>query len=287
VLERAVRLNPGNESLAFALAGELALAGREEEALPYFAASTRADTPDQRWAIAHTLVGRALLSRQQAAAARAHFEEAARLDPASPEVHFSFGLSAELEGRPAAAHYEAALRLDPAHPMVNTQYGLLRLREGKPADALPLFQRAVVARPDSPIFRMNLATALTALGRMEEARREYDEATRLAPNWPWGAVRSAWESVTGGRGTPAEAVLLARQACEATGFRRPDFLVVLAAALAADGQFAAAIGWLDRAEPAAGPRLQERIKAHRELYRAGASLRGRPEPFPELANVGP
>ena len=54
-------------------------------------------------------------------------------------------------------------------PAVLTGLGLLSLRQRKPAEAIPLFEKALKAEPSYAPYQVNLATALNAAGRVEEA----------------------------------------------------------------------------------------------------------------------
>jgi hypothetical protein len=75
----------------------------------------------------------------------------------------------------------------------------------------------------------------------------------------------------------AEAVALARRACTATDDGDPSFLDTLATALAAGGEYAAAVEVADRAvalaEEEGDEALATEIRTHRDLFRAGRPFR--------------
>jgi tetratricopeptide (TPR) repeat protein len=80
----------------------------------------------------------------------------------------------------AERRYRAALGDPGAPPLAASRLGLLLLRGGRGAEAVaPL--AAAAARPGDAAARVNLAGALLAAGRHEEAREVAREAVRLAP----------------------------------------------------------------------------------------------------------
>jgi tetratricopeptide (TPR) repeat protein len=70
---------------------------------------------------------------------------------------------------------------DPFLPFVR---GTWLLDRGKPAEAVQLLERAVSLKPKSAMFHAWLSKALLELKRVEDAKREYYEAVRLAPTNP-------------------------------------------------------------------------------------------------------
>lgn len=56
-------------------------------------------------------------------------------------------------------------------------------KRGNFVEALNLYNRAISILPDNPAYRSNRAAALTALGRLEEAVKECEEAVRLDPGY--------------------------------------------------------------------------------------------------------
>src|SRR5262249_40963921 len=146
---------------------------------------------------------------------------------------------------------------------------------GRTDDAIAQCRRAVERNPVSAANRAHLALILRAAGRTAESDKEYAEATRLDREWVTGAVLIAWGAATS---THPDLSLfmprcLAREACEATGYRAPQPVVTLAAVEAADGRFAPAIELLNRvraeAERTGDTQLAGEIDQHLELYRAG------------------
>ncbi|XP_039116246.1 TPR repeat-containing thioredoxin TTL1-like isoform X2 [Dioscorea cayenensis subsp. rotundata] len=65
------------------------------------------------------------------------------------------------------------------HPEALTKAGNEHYKKGEFLDALKLYNRAVTMCPDNAACRYNKATALTGLGRLSEAVKEFEEAVRL------------------------------------------------------------------------------------------------------------
>jgi len=99
---------------------------------------------------------------------------AAKLIAGSAEQVGEFGVAEE--------HYRLAIRLDPDDPAVMNNLAYLYLRTGGSADeALVLANRAVNVSPDVPVFIDTRASALLALGRLEEARAAFERGLELDP----------------------------------------------------------------------------------------------------------
>src|SRR5207253_10260964 len=75
--------------------------------------------------------------------------------------------SGALAGARAAA--EAALAAEPGNVELAAFVGLIAAQAGDPAGALPHFRRVLQATPDDLGAQLNLATALLATGRLDEA----------------------------------------------------------------------------------------------------------------------
>ncbi len=80
----------------------------------------------------------------------------------------------------AARNYESVLAAEPAHVDALVHLGALRLGQGRPAESEALLRRAATVA-DSAEVHANLAAALQALGRREDAVAHYQRAVALAP----------------------------------------------------------------------------------------------------------
>jgi tetratricopeptide (TPR) repeat protein len=277
-LREALLLKP-DPAMHFPLARALAGLGRADEALAEF----RTALPDGDGFQARMALGRHLLGEYKAGAAREQFEAAVRLRPGSAEGHLFLGLALAWEGRydDAATCYRAALRLNPSDPAAHSHLGMALLHQGRREEARGSLERAAALAPDSALFLTNLALALSELGRDADARALYGRALRLDPKWPADACGSAWAAATHPAPPPgavADAVAMARQACEATGGRDPESLRALAAAYAAAGRFPEAQRAQQRAlDEAARTGRQELagwLQRELQLYKSGKSLAG-------------
>jgi Flp pilus assembly protein TadD len=124
--------------------------------------------------------------------------EAVELDPLSPRIQSDVGKVYLVSGRPwdAVEHLERALNLDPQNQAYAYQLGsaLARLSEQNPGDE-DLFRRAEEAlrrvddlqpyswEPDNrAAAKVSLGHLYASRGRIEDARKAYEEAQKLDPD---------------------------------------------------------------------------------------------------------
>ena len=91
------------------------------------------------------------------------------------------GIAAQNNGnlRLAEELYRQGLQLEPNDPDALHLLGLILHNTRREAEAIDLLTAAVAAAPDDPIFHFNLAEALRASNRHEEAARHYAQALSL------------------------------------------------------------------------------------------------------------
>lgn len=121
-----------------------------------------------------SILGAAHTFARNYATARILLERAIALDPNSAWALSRLGWLEVYADRPEAAfqHFETALRLSPLDPMnFNNYVGMASAHQisGDFDVAATLFQRALVERPSAFWIHRNLAPALLAAGRTEEA----------------------------------------------------------------------------------------------------------------------
>jgi tetratricopeptide (TPR) repeat protein len=206
---------------------------------------------------AHSNLGAALYHQGRVDEAVDQLTRAVQLDPRNAAGHLKLGLALQRQGRFAEAlgHDEEALCLDPRLAEAHNQRGMVLESQGHGAEAIACYRQAVRLEPRAVKYRCNLASALYDQGQAEAARGEYCAADRLCPNWPAAANQVAWSLATAAdarRRFGALAVRLARQACQGTGYRRPEFLATLAIAYAEAGRFAEAARTAQEAQALAG-----------------------------------
>jgi protein O-mannosyl-transferase len=116
-------------------------------------------------------------------------------------------------------------------------------RIGAWRDTITLYERSLEATPRSPWLLFNLGNQLFARGDHAGAIARWESALALWPDMPSARASLAWALATtsdSAQRDPARALALARELAEQDGFRDPNLLDTLAAALAASGDFEAA-----------------------------------------------
>jgi tetratricopeptide (TPR) repeat protein len=84
----------------------------------------------------------------------------------------------------AIAHFKEALRLNPMSPDALNNLGIAFASIDRHDDALKCFEGAIAMKPDSAPTQTSLGLALARLGRTDEALTHYREALRLNPDYP-------------------------------------------------------------------------------------------------------
>ncbi len=115
----------------------------------------------------------------------------------------------------AIAFYKRSMAADPRYiPPINNLAGIKR-REGDLSAALQLFQRALTIQPEKPDHRwvrINLASLLSQLGKLDEAAAQCQRALDRQPDFAEGLVVLAEIRLRQGR--PDEAIRLCETALE-------------------------------------------------------------------------
>jgi len=111
------------------------------------------------------------------------YDEAGRLYPGLPDVHYNAGVSLQRLGRldEAAGKYRRALDLDPEMAAARDNLSILLAREGRYEEAIAEARRAVELEPWNAATRGNLAAAYCGCGRLDEGIREYRAAVEIDP----------------------------------------------------------------------------------------------------------
>ena len=195
----------------------------------------------------------------------------------------------------AMAGYEDAIRRDPGHADALHMLGVARMQTGDPAGGAALIRRAVRLRPEDARVHSNLASALIAASRFDEAIEVARRATELDP-----ASADAWGNLGTGlirRDRFPEAVEPLRRALTLQP-GRPGLHSALGSTLGALKDYEAALESHRRAIELAPDKPQYRNNMARTLRHAGltgeaeAVLRaiveqGNPDPdyFASLASL--
>ncbi|MGH9328350.1 MAG: rhomboid family intramembrane serine protease [Terriglobia bacterium] len=175
--------------------------------------------------------------------ARAMLEKAQRLDSRSPRVHEELGALAlsRKDYRAAIREFSEALRFQ-SEPSPSDTLLLATAYEasGDLTKAREVLQGAQRKMPPRADLQEALAGVSTGLKLYPEAIQHYREALKLAPNSPLANNNLAWLYATCENRElrdPPRALEYALRAVRLTGWRVPDFIDTLAAALFANGQF--------------------------------------------------
>ena len=186
-------------------------------------------------------------------------------------VHFHLGLILAAQGQlpKAVAWLEAGAKLNPDLPEIPFLLGQLQLKQGRAEEAIAPLERAVDLHPGNARYRCYLALALQSQGDIAAAAEQYAEALRLSPDWPAAVNRQAWALATNPNPrmrSGADALQLALQVCQATGYRQPEYLDTLAAAYAEAGNFGEAVATARKALALTSPDRAEPLRCRLRLY---------------------
>ena len=111
------------------------------------------------------------------------YDEAERLYPGLPDVHYNAGVSLQKLGRldEAAGKYHQALVLDPEMAAARDNLSILLAGQGRYEEAIAEARQAVELEPWNAAARGNLAAAYCGCGRLDEGIREYRAAVEIDP----------------------------------------------------------------------------------------------------------
>jgi Flp pilus assembly protein TadD len=232
--------------------------------------------------VAYTCLGETLRDLGMKKEALMLCTEAVRIAPNSPVAQYNFGMALLQNQRlgEAIEHLDAAARLAPHNSEIQYNLGLVLLLHDKPNEATKSFAAALVERPDFAEAHRRLAQALSQQHKSQEAILHYRAALRLKPDLADALNELAWILATApdpALRSGAEAVPLAKRACELTQNRQAAFLTTLSAAHAEAGQFPDAMAAAQRAGRLAQLAGQKEIAAQAgellKLYQAGHPFR--------------
>jgi tetratricopeptide (TPR) repeat protein len=192
----------------------------------------------------------------------------------------------------AVRELTAALRARPDLTWAWSACGIALQRRERWQEALEKHQTALRIEEDRSrvtdqtpsaelvLYHRRFAYALRAVGRGEDAAREYGKALQLDSAWPKETTTEAWRLATDARAEyrdPATALELASQACQALAEPSAEMLDTWAAALAANSRYEEAAKIARKALAKATPDRAKAIKARLSLYEQRKSYVAPPE----------
>jgi len=97
----------------------------------------------------------------------------------------------------AIAEGKAAISLNPQKAqnwenLAQIYQNIINIAQGADVWTISSYQRAIVADPQNPVYRLNLGGVYYSLGNFEEASKIFEQAVVLKPDWPNAYYNLAW-----------------------------------------------------------------------------------------------
>ena len=195
-----------------------------------------------------------------------------RIDPDSAKAQIDLGsallATGDLEGAEAAL--KKAIEIEPKSSRAHLRLGSLYLKRGQRELALEHLQKAEKLSPEDVSIINNLGTLYDQMGQYQRAIEQFDRAIALMPGEAGSYNNLAWLRATcpdGALRDAAQAVQLARKACQLTGWNDFSTLDTLATAYAAQGDWSEAVKWQQKAIEFAPPPQQTDLKRRLEAFK--------------------
>ncbi|MET0599172.1 MAG: adenylate/guanylate cyclase domain-containing protein [Mesorhizobium sp.] len=200
LLKRAIDLDPGfvppYAFLAFSHGMDYVNAWVPSASQPLVQAeqhARKAVALAERYPYGHWVLGIALLYLRRHEAAIREAERTIALSPNLAEGHESLGNQLLYSGKPeeALACFDRAMALNPYHPDVYLHFQAQALFHlGRYEDAVGALSRRLVRNPGTDVSRALLAASYGQLGRIAEAREQWDALFRINPDYSLSQRRS-------------------------------------------------------------------------------------------------
>ena len=175
----------------------------------------------------------------------------------------------------AIEHYYKALQISKNFVPTYIGIGAVLIDAERTDEAIRYLTKAIQLYPKSGRAYGELGHAMAKKGKMNEAIALLEKACQLEPDDSTPVNNLAWYLATYNDDkirNSAEALRLARRACELTNYKKPEVLDTLAVAYAATGDFGKAIETAGKALEMCGSdeqkALKEEIKKHLVLFKA-------------------
>jgi len=97
----------------------------------------------------------------------------------------------------AISEAKAAVSLNPQKAqnwenLAKIYQNIINIAQGAEVWAISAYQRAIIADPQNPVYRLNLGGVYYSLGNFDEAIRLFEQAVILKPDWPLAYYNLAW-----------------------------------------------------------------------------------------------
>ena len=281
---RALELEPEAAAAHLGLWLALSNQGRRAEGAPHLARAVELAPTDL---LAAEEYGVWLAEQGRPEEALSWLERVVQFVPLWPEAHLNLGMAQRALHREAdaARSFAEALRLKPDYAKARQQLSLLQDGPADPAARTIWLRRQIENTPREARWYSELAGIRYGLGDVEGAFAVLREARGAAAEKRTVTLELAWllavtegvEPADAGVTRAEEAVALAREALAGLSDSAPECLDVLAAALAAKGEYEQAVQEgqraLELARQAGNPVLAELVQQRLELYRSGSPYR--------------
>jgi tetratricopeptide (TPR) repeat protein len=306
-----MQLQTGTQA-TLARADSLKDQGRMDEAIVRYHEFAQTDPNDFE---GQRKLGAALLETGRTTEALPALRRAVELQPTSAAAHYSLGydLLQLSDFNHAQNEFQQALALDPNYATAQYGLGLALWAGGKHEQALESFREGVRRWPTSAEAHYNLGAVLERSGQLDEALVSYAKAVEInqsyvdanfalglihatrgeqtaaidrfrrvlhmKPDWAPAQTQLAWLLATSSNASISDrraALTLAEQLVTRTSDQDASALDVLAAALAANGQFDRAVKTAERTLLILGsdadPRTVAAARERLALYRQGTAF---------------
>ncbi len=150
----------------------------------------------------------------------------------------------------AIADFETIIKADKDNVTALMARGFIYYQQGKHAAAVQDFSRVIEISPEAAGALNNRGYNRFMIGDFKDALADYDAAIKLVPSYGLAHQNRAWLLATvkdQSLRNPAEAVKSGEAACKLSNYQSLGDLSAYAAALAASGDFEAAMGWQEKA----------------------------------------
>ncbi len=171
--------------------------------------------------------------------------------PDNPILYSQRAVALKMSGQIEAAieDYDRTLELSAEDISAWMGRGFLHFQLQQHEAAIKDFSQATELAPQSAVAFNNRGYNYQLLGEHQKALHDFERAVELAPTYLLALQNKAWllticddQKLR----NPDSAIETAKQVCEITEFKDPSDLTLLAAAYAAAGEFATAIGWQEK-----------------------------------------